>query len=187
MMGVIPTSGESAPPLPLEGEGVGGWGAAPAASSMSSEAQVRPPAPPLERSGPTPSQPSPLEGEGYRKPRRIKPGGIARGRRLRAQPTRAEAELWQRLRLSPVRFHRQAPIGPYVVDFACHRARLVVEVDGGVHQLTDVALRDIRRDERLAAEGYRVLRFTNRQVNEQPEAVCAAVRAALPPGFQSRD
>lgn len=174
-------------PLPLEGEGVGGWGAAPAGSSMSPEARVRPPAPLLERSGPTPSQPSPLEGEGYRKPRRIEPGGIARGRRLRAQPTRAEAELWQRLRLFPVRFHRQAPIGPYVVDFACHRARLVVEVDGGVHQLTDVARRDIRRDEWLTSEGYRVFRFTNRDVNERPEDVCAAIRAALPPGFRSRD
>ncbi|MGI8840376.1 MAG: endonuclease domain-containing protein [Caulobacteraceae bacterium] len=72
-------------------------------------------------------------------------------RRMRA-PTRSEAALWKILReLGGLHFRRQAPFGPYVVDFVCHRARLVVEVDGGIHDLAAVKARDERRDAWLAA------------------------------------
>src|SRR5690606_10313910 len=127
-----------------------------------------------------PSQPSPLEGEGYRKRQRIRPGGTDRARRMRSEPTHAEAGLWKHFRRFPLRFRHQAPIGPYVVDFVCHRARLIVEVDGGIHERPDVALRDAERQRWLEAEGYRVMRFTNRQVDEHPAQVCAAIRAVLP-------
>lgn len=107
-------------------------------------------------------------------------GGIARGRRLRASLTRTEERLWGRLRKFVVRFRRQAPIDPYVVDFACHRARLVIEVDGGVHALPEVALRDAARDEWLRAQGYRVLRFSTKQVEEDIESILTAIRNASP-------
>ena len=61
------------------------------------------------------------------------------------------------------RFRRQAPIGPYVVDFVCQQARLVIEVDGGIHGWDVVAARDIERKTWLRERGYRVIRITNEQ------------------------
>ena len=104
---------------------------------------------------------------------RIKAGGRERARRLRTEPTWTEAKLWERLRLLPIRIRRQAPIGPYVIDFACLRARLVIEVDGGVHDRTDVAVRDLERDAWLATQGYRVLRIDSRRIPEELDSVVA--------------
>ena len=111
---------------------------------------------------------------------RAKPARIARARKLRVEPTRTEEKLWAYLRKLSVRFRRQALLGPYTVDFACHRASLVIEVDGGVHNLSEVAVRDLRRDEWLAAQGYQVLRFTTKQVEDDPEGVLTAIRNASP-------
>lgn len=154
-------------PLPLEGEGVGGWG---------------------ERTDSADETPeTPLDAfDRFAKVRKIAPNGVTRARRLRKSPTRTEARLWDRLRVFDPRFRRQAPIGPYVVDFACLRKRLVVEVDGGVHDLTDVALLDLKRDERLASEGYRVLRIPTKRVETDIDNVIADIAKAIgvyvPPG-----
>jgi len=110
---------------------------------------------------------------------KIKDGGIVRARRLRADPTHAEARLWKRLRTFDIRFRRQAPIGPYVADFACLSAKLVIEVDGGVHDLTDVALRDLNRDQWLASQGYRVLRIPNPRIETDIEGVVADIAKAV--------
>ena len=110
---------------------------------------------------------------------RIKPRDRARARSLRSAPTWTEAKLWDRLRRLPIRIRRQAPIGPYVADFACLRARLVIEVDGGVHNLTDVALRDLKRDAWLAGEGYRVLRIDSRRIPHDLDAVVAEIAQAI--------
>jgi very-short-patch-repair endonuclease len=75
-----------------------------------------------------------------------------------------------------VRFRRQEPIGPYIVDFVCHRANLVIEVDGGVHDQTDVAIKDLQRDTWLATQGYEVVRFSNKAVSEDIEAVVSNIR-----------
>jgi BirA family biotin operon repressor/biotin-[acetyl-CoA-carboxylase] ligase len=76
---------------------------------------------------------------------------------MRREPTEAERRLWSRLRSSGLdtRFVRQRPIGPYIADFACRAARLVVELDGGQHG-TDY---DLRRDAYLRHKEWRVLRF----------------------------
>jgi very-short-patch-repair endonuclease len=103
---------------------------------------------------------------------------VRRARSLRAQPTWTEAKLWDRLRQLPVRFKRQAPMGHYVVDFVCHRANLVIEVDGGVHQLPDVAVRDLTRDAWLISQGYTVLRFTTQQVENDIDGVVRDIRNA---------
>ncbi|OYW40410.1 MAG: hypothetical protein B7Z42_04190 [Brevundimonas sp. 12-68-7] len=108
----------------------------------------------------------------------MKAGGIDRARRLRTEPTRTEAKLWQHLRKLDIRFRRQAPIGPYVVDFACHSAKLVIEVDGGVHNRTDVALRDLARDEWFLRQGYRVIRISTKRVEADIEAVAAEISKA---------
>jgi very-short-patch-repair endonuclease len=101
-----------------------------------------------------------------------------RARSLRATMTDAERALWQALRrkqLDAFRFRRQQPIGPYVADFYCAIARLVIEVDGGQH----TGGIDAARDAWLAARGYRVLRFWNNDVLGNIEGVVAAIRLAL--------
>jgi len=98
-------------------------------------------------------------------------------KRLRRNATFAERELWKALRqIKTVHFRRQSPIGPFVVDIVCHRARLVVEIDGGVHGVDAVALQDAERDAWLAERGYRVLRLTNAEVLAN---IDGAVRAIL--------
>ncbi len=98
-------------------------------------------------------------------------------KQLRQQPTKAEAKLWHRLRRKQVgglRFRRQAPIGPYIVDFFCPNARLVVEVDGGQH--ADQRCYDNRRTEWLEERGYRMLRYWNNEVLENLEGVLAEIQ-----------
>jgi len=69
-------------------------------------------------------------------------------------------------------------MGRYVVDFVCHRANLVVEVDGGIHQLPDVAVRDLERDVWFISQGYAVLRFSTRQVETDIDGVVRDIRNA---------
>ena len=115
----------------------------------------------------------------FGKNERIKPDVRMRARRLRTIPTWTEAKLWGRLRKLDIRIRRQAPIGPYVVDFACLRARLVIEVDGGVHNRMDVALRDLKRDAWLASKSYRVLRIDSRRIPHDLDAVVAEITQAI--------
>lgn len=98
--------------------------------------------------------------------------GIAR--RLRKQMSPAETRLWAELRRLPLEgshFRRQAVLGPFIADFLCHRAKLVIELDGGAHRAPDVALRDSERAAWIAGRGYRVLRFTNAEVLSDPTGV----------------
>lgn len=92
--------------------------------------------------------------------------------------TRTERLLWVQLRALGGNWRRQAPIGRFTLDFANHGRRLVIEVDGGVHRLPDVALRDAERDSWLRAQGYRVLRFTDREVVFEMPALLAQIAAA---------
>jgi very-short-patch-repair endonuclease len=108
----------------------------------------------------------------------IPPSAKSRARAMRAEPTEAERKLWYALRdrrMQALKFRRQAPIGPYIVDFLCIAHRLVVEVDGSQHVENK---RDAIRDEWLAREGYKVLRFGNRDILTARESVLAAIAAA---------
>jgi len=107
---------------------------------------------------------------------------------MRHEPTDAERVLWQHLRQLDVggsHFRRQATVGPYFADFACHRSRLIVEVDGGQHNESSGIKRDATRTADLESCGYRVLRFWNNDVLVNVEGVmemiAAAVRDAVPP------
>ena len=113
---------------------------------------------------------------------RARPGGAIptseRGERLarslRASATPAEKTLWAALRklnLDGAHFRRQAPFGPYVVDFVCHRSRLIVEVDGGIHKHPVVAARDTERETWLRQRGYSVIRITNQDALFDPAGV----------------
>jgi very-short-patch-repair endonuclease len=91
---------------------------------------------------------------------------------MRRAPTYAEQRLWKQLRETELRFRRQAPFGPYIVDFVCHEHRLVIELDGGVHNLPEVVARDEARELWLTGRGYRVMRFANEQaVSDTPSVV----------------
>jgi very-short-patch-repair endonuclease len=88
-----------------------------------------------------------------------------RARSLRNSATDPERHLWRYLRrenLAGYKFRRQFPIGAYIVDFVCVRARLVIELDGGHHASTSEY--DARRTLAIKACGYRVLRFWNDDV-----------------------
>jgi very-short-patch-repair endonuclease len=90
----------------------------------------------------------------------------AAAKRLRRKPTPAEQRLWKvlkTLKLNGSHFRRQVAFGPYIVDFVCHGARLVVEVDGGIHRLPEVAARDAEREAWLTRRRYAVVRITNEQ------------------------
>jgi very-short-patch-repair endonuclease len=91
---------------------------------------------------------------------------VVKARALRRTLTQPEARLWQFLRTRPdgLKFRRQHPIGPYVVDFYCPASRLVVEVDGEVHGMGHNPARDLARDAWLREQGFRVCRIPAREL-----------------------
>ena len=95
----------------------------------------------------------------------------ARARQNRSLMTPAEQALWHMLRGEKlaVKFRRQQPVGPYILDFYCSAARLGVEADGNSHEGFEAY--DEERDRRLAAEGIRILRFTNDEILLHPDSV----------------
>ena len=107
-------------------------------------------------------------------------------KRLRYDQTGAERRLWYRLRdrrLAGYKFVRQESIGPYVPDFCCREARVIVELDGSQH--ADSAY-DAERDAWLVERGYRVLRFWNAEVMTNTVGVLDTILAALPPSPRAR-
>ncbi|MGA7675322.1 MAG: DUF559 domain-containing protein [Rhizomicrobium sp.] len=105
-------------------------------------------------------------------------GGIALAkafaRTLRDNQTDAERVLWAGLRefkQAGLHFRRQVPIGPYVVDFACHRAKLIVELDGDQHGEDRNIVYDAERTAFLNSRGYHVIRFANWEVLRERERV----------------
>jgi very-short-patch-repair endonuclease len=103
--------------------------------------------------------------------------------------TDAATKIWQRLRahrFQGLSFRRQFPVGPFIADFVCLEARLVIEIDGGQHA-SDEAAYDARRDAWLRAEGFRILRFWNNDVLKNfsgvLERAAEALREPLPPSL----
>jgi very-short-patch-repair endonuclease len=126
--------------------------------------------------------PLPLVGEGGRR-RRTGEGASegmrqsvpgqkrALARALRAKATDSEIKLWRLLRsrrLASMKFRRQVPIGPWIVDFVSFEQRLIVEADGSQHAESE---NDKRRDYDLSERGFRVLRFWNNDVLMRPQSV----------------
>jgi adenine-specific DNA-methyltransferase len=103
-------------------------------------------------------------------------------RRLRKEPTPAEKSLWRHLRAQQLRghkFRRQVAIGPYVVDFACPAARLIVELDGPQHEDPAAQEYDAKRTAWLQSVGYRVQRFRNHRLDDESQAVMDEIAQAL--------
>ncbi len=104
---------------------------------------------------------------------------VAIARKLRRTMSYPEVMLWQRLRGKALgySFRKQHPVGPYVADFCCLSVRLIVEVDGAVHDGDAKAAYDARRDAFIKHNGFRVLRVAATDVQRDIEAVIAAVVA----------
>jgi very-short-patch-repair endonuclease len=99
-----------------------------------------------------------------------------RAQSLRKSQTKEESLLWyQFLCRYPIRFRRQYVIGNYIVDFYCHKAKLVVELDGSQHYSPDEIEYDRVRTRWLEMMGLRVIRFTNLEVMRQFRSVCEAI------------
>ena len=81
--------------------------------------------------------------------------------------------------LAGVKFRRQQPIGPYIVDFASFERRLIIEIDGGQHNEERTKERDVERAMRLEERGYQIMRFWNNEVLTNPEGVLERIREAL--------
>jgi very-short-patch-repair endonuclease len=137
------------------------------------------PAPWVTKPGRTPGGGGPVRAP-LLKGHRVAPSTLAaRARLMRAYPTPSEARLRRALRGTRlgVVFRRQVVVSGFIVDFAAPCVRLIVEVDGGYHRGREEA--DARRDETLHRAGYRVLRVSAEQVQRDPPAVLACIRAAL--------
>ena len=109
-----------------------------------------------------------------------------KARQLRKMMTPAERRLWRHLSDLPKsdggHFRRQAPVGPYIVDFANHSLRLLIEVDGDQHGREEGRLADQVRDHWLRAQGYQVLRFWNGDILHQIEGVMTEIARYVPSG-----
>lgn len=103
-------------------------------------------------------------------------------REMRHQPTPAEDALWQKLRNRQVqgaKFRRQHSIEGFIVDFVCVEHRLIIEVDGSIHEMPDQQSYDEQRQAFLEAQGFRIMRFTNDAVLQSIDAVVEAIKAQI--------
>jgi len=103
-----------------------------------------------------------------------------KARELRKNMTPEERKLWYHfLKKLPLPVYRQKIIGPYIVDFYCASARLVIELDGSQHYEDDGLKKDLERDAFLQNAGYTVKRYSNRDVRQNFEAVCQDIHLAM--------
>ena len=115
----------------------------------------------------------------------VPPSSRKFGRVMRQAMTPAEVRLWMTLRnrqLGDLRFRRQMPLGPFIVDFYCPERKLVIEIDGSQHFEAPGEAADARRDAWLRESGNVVLRFSNRDVTSNLAGVCEAILAATEGG-----
>ena len=102
---------------------------------------------------------------------------------MRREDSLAEKLAWVLLRdrrMFGLKFRRQVPIDHYIVDFYCHELRLIVELDGTVHNVPAQIRKDAQRNLRLEQQGYNVLRIANGIVMKDPEAFAEKIRQFLP-------
>ena len=116
-----------------------------------------------------------------------------RAKELRQLMTPAETLLWRYLkanRVDGLGFRRQTPIRNYIVDFVCHSAKVIIELDGASHDFEEQQKADEKRDAFFVSEGFQVLRFTNEQVMSNLEGIVETIRqivssraSGLPPSL----
>jgi very-short-patch-repair endonuclease len=100
-------------------------------------------------------------------------------KKMRGDPTDAEAAMWRLLRgrrLAVYKFRRQVPFQNFILDFVCFEKRIVIEIDGSQHALSG---HDVNRDAFLAAEGFQIARYWNNDVLQRPSAIPEDILAKL--------
>jgi very-short-patch-repair endonuclease len=118
-------------------------------------------------------------GEGMRSRRHATfAASVQNARSFRKNPTSSESVLWDALRnrrLANLKFRRQYPIGPLIIDFFCLEKLLAIEVDGGIHEQTDIQIHDIERDRYLSTLGIRTIRVKDEHVKTGLSGVFATI------------
>jgi len=104
-------------------------------------------------------------------------GAVPRARKFRKEPTVAERTLWNALRQLQMNFRRQVPIGRFIVDFAHHQSKLLIEIDGYYHTVEGAAEKDAARTDWLTSEGFRVIQFDEKDVRDDVDAVVRQIVA----------
>src|SRR6478672_354665 len=106
---------------------------------------------------------------------------------LRKEQTLAEEILWNYLRTKPfgLKFRRQHPFSNYILDFYCHSLKLVIEVDGSIHEVKEVKQNDQIRQKQLEQEALTFLRFTNNEIRLKPEEVIQQIETYLKEKIES--
>ena len=111
-----------------------------------------------------------------------KPSLSNRAKELRHTETEAEQIIWSWLRtkkLNGVKFRRQEPVGKYIVDFVIFEKKLIIEIDGGQHNLEENTINDKARTEWLQSQGFRVIRFWNNDVSSNLDGVITRIKESL--------
>jgi very-short-patch-repair endonuclease len=106
-----------------------------------------------------------------------------KARVLRNNMTLAEILLWSRLRMRQLdgyKFRRQQTIFDYVVDFYCHELKLIIEVDGEVHSLSEQVEKDKNRDKILKLNGYNIFRLSNYEIEADLNASVTKIKSFIP-------
>jgi len=106
---------------------------------------------------------------------------FANAKKLRNEPTSSEIIFWSLLKqhFSNFRFKRQHPISQYIADFYCHKLKLVIEIDGSIHQTEEAKESDFIRDEFMKSLNLEVLRFTNEEICKNTEAVVEKLKLKI--------
>lgn len=115
-------------------------------------------------------------------PTRISEQTRTRAQALRQNQTKGEKMLWRALRelkAEGIRVRRQAPIGPYIVDFAIFSRKIIIEIDGDVHTADKQAAHDKRRDTWLRSQGFEVVRYSSLEVADNLEGVVLDIRRSF--------
>ncbi len=106
---------------------------------------------------------------------------FANAKRLRNEQTSSEIIFWSLLKqhFPKFRFKRQHPISNYIADFYCHKLKLVIEIDGSVHENDEVKINDKLRDEFMQSLGLKIVRFTNEAVCQYDETVIKKLKISI--------
>jgi len=105
-----------------------------------------------------------------------------RAEKLRERMTKAEVRLWEELensQLDGYKFRRQHPIHKFIVDFYCHKLKLIIEVDGKYHESEGQKNTDLERSELLTFQGIKIIRFTNEEVFNNINLVLKQIRKEI--------
>ena len=104
-----------------------------------------------------------------------------KAKELRGNMTDSEVVLWEYLKQHPLgyKFRRQHPLGIYIVDFYCHKLKLVIEVDGSIHNFEAIKEIDTLRQKQLKMDGLIVIRFTNKEVLKTKEVVIEKIKLLI--------